>query len=321
MVSYTLLLVHLYQHCIILSDFRFFQAFTKRTTMKFANHLLLLAILLSCALPPANAQQNPQQVPLWENGAPGFENRKDEPVEAQDWWVKNVHNPSLTVFHPATGTANGAVVVVCPGGGHRTLVFTAEGIDAAKFLNSIGVTALVLQYRLAREDNSPYSIEEHLTQDAYRSMRMARKLAADWGLDPQRVGMMGFSAGGEVVALAAYGDGSGHTSLGDEIDQISARPDFQILVYPGPAGIPEQVPANAPPAFLISAIDDACCSGPTISILEKYHAAKLPAEAHIYAQGSHAFNMGQRATLTTLKTWPQRLADWMKDSGLLEKKP
>lgn len=278
-----------------------------------ANRLLLICI---CLLPTLGWSQ--QQIPLWENGAPGFEDRKDEPEQAQDWWVRNVHNPSITVFSPPAEIATGAAVVVCPGGGHRNLVYNAEGKEAAEFLNSIGVTAFVLKYRLAREDNSPYDLETHVRQDAYRAMRLVRSRAEEWNIDPERLGMMGFSAGGEVVSAIAYRDGAGKTDAHDPIDRLNGKPNYQILIYPGPLWIPHKIKADAPPAFLLAAIDDPCCSGPVISLIQQYYQAGIPAEAHIYAQGSHAFNMGKRTELESIATWPQRLADWMKDTHLLE---
>jgi len=270
-------------------------------------------------LPVLASAQGPVEIPLWANGAPGFENRKNEPTLAKDWWVKNIHNPSITVYLPPKEKATGAAVLICPGGGHRQLVITAEGNDPAAYFNSIGVAAFVLKYRLAREENSPYTLEKHVREDAYRAMRMIRSRAKEWNVDPHRLGMMGFSAGGEVVSLIAYASGDGNTSAPDPIDKLNGKPDFQILIYPGPLFIPETVPQDAPPAFLLAANDDACCSGPVISLLQRYHlGTKVPVEAHIYAQGDHAFNMGNRSKLNSIKSWPQRMADWLVDSHFLE---
>ena len=129
---------------------------------------------------------------------------------------------------------------------------------------------------------------------------------------------MGFSAGGEVVAEVAYPPGKGDEKAPDVIDRQNGKPNFQILIYPGPYGIPDVVNADAPPAFMLAANNDECCSLPIISLLQKYRAAKVPVEVHIYAQGSHAFNMGYRSSFITLKNWPQRLADWMADNNILK---
>src|ERR1700681_1899158 len=101
------------------------------------------------------SQSDSLVIPLWKNGAPGFENRKNEPEEAKDYWVKNIHNPSITVYFPPAAIANGTAVLICPGGGFRLLVFKSEGLDPAKFLNKLGITAIILKYRLPREPNSP----------------------------------------------------------------------------------------------------------------------------------------------------------------------
>ena len=277
-------------------------------------------ILLACLLLPSVllAADEPQKISLWPNGAPGFEARKDEPEEAKEYWVKNIHNPSITAFLPPKEKATGAAVIICPGGGHRLLVYNAEGVDAAKYLNSIGVAAFALKYRLGREENTPYSIEKHAREDGQRAMRLVRSRASEWGLDPKRVGIMGFSAGGEVVSLVAYAPGEGDANAVDPIDRLNSRPDFQIMIYPGPVGIPEVIPANAPPAFLCVANDDKGASGTITSLLPKLRAAKVPVETHIYARGGHAFNMGNRSKLATLKGWPQRLNEWMGDNNILD---
>src|SRR5690606_12035349 len=173
------------------------------------------------------SQDNPLVIPLWPNGAPGFESKRAEPEEAKDYWVKNIHNPSITVYLPPKDKANGAAVVICPGGGHRILVIDEEGTKAAKFLNSLGVAAFVLKYRLAREDNSPYILDKHAPQDAHRAMRLVRSRANEWNIDPTRVGMLGFSAGGEVVSMVAYQPGAGDPNASDPIEQMSGKPDFQ----------------------------------------------------------------------------------------------
>jgi acetyl esterase/lipase len=259
----------------------------------------------------------PREMALWEGGAPGFEARRNEPEAAQDWWVHNVHNPTLTVYLPPKEKATGAGVVICPGGGHRNLVFNSEGRDPALFLSEHGVAAFVLKYRLFREEGSPYSLEVHVRQDAERALRLVRSRAAEWGVTDGRLGMLGFSAGGEVVALVAYGSGAGDASAPDPVDRLSARPDFQMLVYPGPLGIPDQVAPSAPPLFMVVANDDECCSPPVFDLLQRYRAAGASVEAHLYAQGNHAFNMGTRSSLVSIRSWPQRLLDWMNDSGLL----
>ncbi len=275
--------------------------------------------LLVLLLPVLVSAQDPKEISLWSDGAPGFESRKNEHAQAKDWWVKNIHNPSITVFLPPKDKATGAAVLICPGGGHRQLVITAEGNDPAAYFNSIGVAAIVLKYRLAREENSPYTLEKHVREDAYRAMRTIRSKAEDWNIDPHRLGIMGFSAGGEVVSLIAYASGEGNPAAADPIDKLNGKPDFQILIYPGPLFIPETVPQDAPPAFLLAANDDACCSGPVISLLQRYHlGTKVPVEAHIYAQGDHAFNMGYRSKLHSIKSWPQRMADWLADNHFLE---
>ena len=270
----------------------------------------LISVLVSGS---AKAQNDLTVIPLWENGAPGFENKKIEKEEAKDWWVKNIHNPSVTVFLPPKEKANGAAVVICPGGGHRTLVFNAEGRDAAIYLNSIGVAAFVLKYRLFREENSLYT-EENAKQDIFRAMRLVRSRAKEFNIDTARVGVMGFSAGGEMAGWVSYHYLENHSVNPDKIDLLSARPSFQILIYPGPLAVPDSVSPTAPPTFLLAANDDECCSEPVVRLLQMHRHAKVPVEVHLYTQGNHAFNMGSRSSLLSIKNWPQRLADWLKDT-------
>ena len=266
----------------------------------------------------AFAQDQPRQIPLWPNGAPGFESRRNEPEIAKDYYIRNINNPSVTVYLPPKDKATGAAVVICPGGGHRLLVFKAEGEDPARYLNTLGVAAFVLKYRLPREEGSPYSLEKHPREDGLRAMRFVRSHADEWGVDPKRLGIMGFSAGGEVVSWVTFTPNEGDPNAPDPIDRVSARPDFVIMIYPGPLGVPSTVASDAPPAFLAAADDDACCSASTVKVFEAYRAAKVPVEMHIFAHGGHGFTMGYRSKLESLKNWPQRLADWLNDNGILK---
>jgi acetyl esterase/lipase len=280
--------------------------------MRFLNVVALLSLLAT----PGFAQE-PIEIPLWKDGAPGFESRKDEKPQAAEWWVRNVHNPTVTAYLPDPDKATGAAVIVCPGGGHKNLVFNAEGAEPAEHLQKLGVAAFALKYRLGREEGSPYKIEEHAKQDAYRAIRLVRSRAEEWRIDPKRVGMLGFSAGGEVVSLVAYDSGEGDANAPDPVDRLNGKPDFQMLVYPGPIGIPETIPSDAPPAFLLVANDDRGAARVIAGLFQKYRDAKRPVEAHVFARGGHAFNMGNRSKLVTIKNWPQRMADWMADNDIL----
>ena len=276
--------------------------------------LLIIAIVLGCT-----SVQAQQVIPLWEKGAPGFESRRDEPEQHKDWWYKNINNPSLTVFLPPAGKANGTAVIVAAGGGHRELVFNPEGVEPAQFLASQGVTAFALKYRLFREPGSKYNVG-HTAEDIRRAMRTVRARAGEWNIDAKRIGVMGWSAGGEVAAMVAYPPVAGDAKSADPIERVSARPDFQILIYPGPYGIPGKIPADAPPLFLLGAADDEYVAGVLFDLSRKYHAAGASIEAHIYAQGKHAFNMGQRSEYVSIKRWPQRLVEWLEDRGYLRAK-
>lgn len=253
---------------------------------------------------------------LWPNGAPGFENKKDEPEEAKDWWVKNVNNPSLTVYAAPKEKATGAAVIICPGGGHNKLVITSEGKEAAEYFNSIGVTAFVLKYRLFREDKSPYTMENTL-QDGRRAVRVVRQRAKEYNLDTSKIGLMGFSAGGELAAWVAFNAPNEKLVKTDIVDNIKCSSGFLILVYPGPLAVPKNLEsANAPPLFMVAANDDECCSEPILQITNLYRKAHAKVEMILYAQGDHAFNMGKRSKLKTINTWPQQLTDWLIDSGI-----
>ena len=284
----------------------------------------LLAIAIQ-ALPLAGAGQaqeapaSPVTLSQWPNGAPGSEARRREPEVAQDYWIGNIHDPSLAIFKPPLHQ-NGAAVVVIPGGGHGKLVWATEGLNAARALNRYGITAYVLKYRLAREPGSTYSIERDAAADARRAIRWVRAHAAEQGIDPARVGAMGFSAGGELVTLIADNTDTAPAAPRDAVDRQSARPDFQVLVFPGPLGLPANAAKGAPPAFLVAGSLDPCCAAPTVQLYEQLRRADVPAELHMYAGAGHAFNIDETNRIAVLH-WPDRLADWLADGGWLAPRP
>jgi acetyl esterase/lipase len=285
--------------------------------MKKFNTLLLAFLLTISATAGAKPPDSMTVIQLWEKGAPGFESRRNERELNQDWWYKNIHNPSLTVVLPPDGKANGTAVIVAAGGGHRELVFNAEGVEPAQYLANLGVTAFALKYRLFRESGSAYTID-NTAEDIRRAMRTVRAHAAEWNIDPDRIGVMGWSAGGEVAALVAYPPVAGDPKAKDTVERVSARPDFEILIYPGPLGIPDTIPKDAPPLFLLGAADDEYVASVLFDLSRKYHDAGASIETHIYAQGKHAFNMGQRSQYVSIQRWPQRLAEWLEDRGLIK---
>lgn len=281
-----------------------------------------LALILSLAAMagPSVAQYKPPHpvtITLWPNGAPGSEHRRHEPEVAQDYWVKNVHDPTLTLFAADPPHANGAAIVVIPGGAHKMIVWTTEGVAIARALNRYGVTAFVLKYRLGREEGSGYSIEGDGADDARRAVRWVRAHTVDYGIDPHRIGVMGFSAGAELVTLIADNPEPAHAASSDPLDKVSARPDFQIQVFPGPLGLPAKAVKDAPPAFLTAGSLDECCATPTIQLYEQLRAAGVPAELHMYAGAGHAFNLDE-SNLLSIIHWPDRLADWLADGGWLD---
>ncbi len=289
----------------------------KETHMKMKQVFSAGALLLACALAHAQQVAAPAvSIPLWPAGAPGSESRRGEPEMVRDTYITNVHAPSLTVVKADARHANGAAVIVVPGGGHRILVMQNEGMLPAKALNRMGVTAFVLKYRLARDPGSGYSIEGDGAADLRRAVRWVRANAAQYGIDPRRVGVMGFSAGGELVSLVADNPPPA-TAGADAIDRFSARPDFQVLVYPGPLGVPAKAVENAPPAFILAGSNDKCCAPPAIALYQQLVAAGVSAELHMYADTDHGFNLAQRSERISIQHWPDRLADWLSDGGWL----
>ena len=254
-------------------------------------------------------------IPLWEGGAPGFESRKDEPEKNENGTITNIHFPTLTAFLPSKEKANGIAIIVVPGGGLAKLGFQNGGVEPAQFLSERGYAAFVLKYRLPREVGLPYKIEEHLPQDGQRAVRLVRSKASEFGIDPEKVGMLGFSAGGEVVSITSYKSGAGATNAADPVDRLNGKPNFQMLVYPGPVGIPSKLPKDAPPAFMLIAADDPHTSV-LLNLMQRFREVGVDYEAHIYARGGHGFGMGKRAKSESIQHWPDRMLDWLNDEVL-----
>lgn len=283
---------------------------------------LLRSTLLALALTSAAFAAERTVLPLWPAGAPGSESRKAEPEKIVGSNVSNIHQPTLTVYLPTKATATGCAVIVAPGGGHARLAIEHEGYNVGPWLAEHGIAAFVLKYRLAKDDatpagaEQPYTIERDALADGQRALRLVRSRATEWGINPAAVGIIGFSAGGEVAALTAMRPGLGQPDAADPIDRQSARPDFQGLIYPGKSNLilPEK---GAPPVFLACGYGDR----PDISeglaeVYLRFKRAGVPAELHIYAGAGHGF--GLRATNKSPSgAWPDRFREWLADRKFL----
>ena len=238
--------------------------------------------------------------------------------------MKNVTKPTLTVFKPPKEIDNGAAVVICPGGGYSILAWDLEGLEVAHWLNSIGVTGILLKYRVPRRADRP--MYEAPLQDAQRALRLSRANAEAWGIDPDRIGILGFSAGGHLSATTSTNFDRNSYEAIDDSDKLSCRPDFTVLVYPAyliddntkeftEAIRPSE---DTPPTFFAHAYDDRISPENSIRLFMKLRELKVPAELHVFSTGGHGF--GLRPTENPCSHWPQRCTEWMKRQGLLEKK-
>ncbi len=278
---------------------------------------------LSLSLSVVKAEDAPAALPLWPHGAPGSEARVNEPekVDANGKGtnnVSNVHNPSITPYLPTKG-ATGIAVIIAPGGGHSKLCLGHEGGALAEWFRDHGVAAFVLKYRLAREPGSTYTIQEHAMADARRAIRTVRSRAAEWGIDPQKIGIMGFSAGGELAAFAAMENDPGKADAEDVIERASSRPDFQALIYPGTSDL-FSAKKGMPPVFIACGFDDRKdISEGMATLYLKYKAAGVKAELHIFSGVGHGFGYRPDRTNAAGK-WPERFMDWMEESGFIEPK-
>jgi endo-1,4-beta-xylanase len=261
-------------------------------------------------------------VALWPHGAPGSEgNTSKEKVrgELPEHQVWSIHKPSLTFFAPPKGKATGAAIVVCPGGGHRFLSIDHEGYDVARWLRDHGIAGFVLKYRLAYEPGSKYKVEVHSLADVRRAVRLIRSRAQEWGVDPARVGVMGFSAGGQLAILAGTQVDLGRPDSRDAVDRLDSRPDFLAPIYPGFGGQDFGVTKKTPPTFIAVADDDGRgCDAVSVEFYRALKQADVSAELHIYSTGGHGFGMENRPLAIT--GWTARLYDWMVDRGYLRPK-
>jgi acetyl esterase/lipase len=264
-----------------------------------------------------------QSVLLWPNGAPGSEGKSAEEVvrlnDNGEHIVSSVHHPSITPYLPTREKSTEAAVIIMPGGGHSELWMDHEGNNIAQWLSDHGVAAFVLKYRLAREKGSTYTIEGDALTDVRRAIRLVRSRASEWGLDPRSVGVMGFSAGGELAALASTRSDAGSPNASDPIERESSRPAFQALLYPA---VPDNIniSAETPPAFLACGENDR----PEIArgLPDLYLAlrrAGVSAELHVYAGTGHGFGV-RGSNRPPVSEWPVLFLVWLDNQGFSKHK-
>jgi acetyl esterase/lipase len=287
---------------------------------------LLLILALSITAP---AQQT---IPIWPNGAPGPQVTgppkditlpTDRLVAGKPLaHLTNIASPTLAIYQPPASNHTGAAVVVFPGGGYRILAYDLEGSEVCTWLNSIGVTCILAQYRVPYKDRFPENPAD--LEDAQQAMRITRAHAAEWHIDPQRIGILGFSAGGHLAAvLSNHADYKDPSSPAPD-SQIDARPNFTILIYPAyltdePAfntlthGIDPT--AKTPPTFLLQAEDDPVHVENALVYFRALKDLKVPAELHVFAQGGHGY--GLRPTDLPITHWPALVTIWLHTIHIL----
>ena len=284
--------------------------------------------------PLGTAAKADELIKLWPTNPPGPERT----LEAETDFTKptdkliagkriiklgNVATPELHVFHPPVDKRNGAAVVICPGGGFHILAWDLEGTEVAQWLNSLGVTAVVLKYRVPTRDQDPRW--KPAVQDAQRAMSVVRSQADKWKLDSDRIGVLGFSAGGMTAAYTAYGTERVYEAI-DEVDKTPYRPDFSILIYAagmsnkhGDALSPDlKVTEQSPPAFMAHAFDDFVKIENCLVMMAALKKAKVNSELHIYDRGGHGYGLRNKKS-EPVTTWAARCHDWMSARGILER--
>jgi acetyl esterase/lipase len=298
-------------------------------------------LLLAAPLLADEAPSEPPSIPLWpdlkapERLAPEKVDQRNRDGEPSFRFITGTTVPTLTVYLPPAEKNTGAAVIICPGGGYSGVAIDHEGHDVARMLNKAGVAGIVLKYRMPHPEithgDTPWPL-----QDAQRTIRLVRSKAAEWHVDPKKVGIMGFSAGGHLAATAATHVVDGSASAADPLERFSTRPDFAVLIYPvitlhDPIAhtgsrnnllgkeadsklvdlysADQQVTAGAPPTFLVHAEDDPVKCENSLRYFMACRANKVPAELRLYVKGGHGFGMGKAGS--EVSTWPQHLVEWM----------
>jgi len=287
-------------------------------TISIHRHVSFTCFLLSTALIVAG---EPPEIPLWPNGAPGSEGKAQKEVvekgtngERKVW---SIHSPSLTPYLPAKEKATGAAVIIAPGGAHRFLCVDHEGYNVAEWLSERGIAAFVLKNRLAKETNSTYRIDVEALADTQRAVRLVRSRAKEWGINPQSVGVMGFSAGGELAALVSARFDDGKVDAADAVERASCKPDFQALIYPGRSR-DIQPTKGAPPVFLACGYNDRQdISEGLAELYLRFKKVGVPAELRIYSAAGHGFGL-RDSSRGAVAGWTARFSEWLGDRGLLK---
>lgn len=275
-----------------------------------------LSILLSVICIYAAAAQ-PVAIPLWPNGAPGANPKGGSEIVqihqgTGEHLISNVHVPSITPYIPTADKATGIAVIIAPGGGHREIWIDHEGYTIAQHLVEHGVAAFVLKYRLAKEKNSTYTVEGHSVKDMLRAVRFVRSKASEWHIDPNKIGVMGFSAGGQIAALADVLADSGRVVADDKIETYSSKPNFQALVYPAWTS-DIVISKRSSPAFILCGYHDMeSISAVMPKLYLKFKEQNVPAELHIYADAGHGFGIRKTNTGPSSK-WFDSFIAWLYD--------
>jgi acetyl esterase/lipase len=293
--------------------------------LKQAPYFLGTLLLLLLAAAPASAAKR-EPIRLWPKQAPGEKGdigAEKETFEDKIIRISNVTEPTLTVFRPPSEKDTGAAVLICPGGGYSILAFDLEGTEIAEWFNSIGVSAFVLKYRVPARKGLPRY--EAPLQDAQRALGLIRHRAKEWGIQPDRIGVLGFSAGGHLSATLCNHFAKRTYEAVDDADAVSCRPDFNVLIYPAylvdndnklAAELP--VTEKTPKTFIAMTEDDDVHVEGALFYYLALKKAKVQAEMHLYPTGGHGY--GLRPSKNTVATWPQRTEQWMRSLGMLEVK-